>query len=155
AEAGRLLGPLHDGHLVEVGADGRYGMHDLLRQYAAERGQATDPPAEREAALGRLFGWYLAHAAAAVTLQYPGAARLSHDAPELTPFADREAALAWLDAERPTMVNLIRLGARAGLPVSVVLADHLRMYLWVRRSPVEWLTVGQAAFSVALTLGDP
>ncbi|MBO0867697.1 MAG: tetratricopeptide repeat protein [Micromonosporaceae bacterium] len=155
AESQPLLSALRDGHLVRQEPDGRYGMHDLLRQYAARRGQATDPPAEREAAMQRLFQWYLAGAATAVDMLYPGTARLPQDAPEPAPFASREAALAWLETERSTMVSLIRLGSRSGIAASAVLADHLRMNFWVRRSPVEWLTAGQAAFSVAGNLDDP
>jgi tetratricopeptide (TPR) repeat protein len=49
AEAGLpLLGGLVDHSLVEVGEDGRYGMHELLRQDAGRR-LAADPAAETEA----------------------------------------------------------------------------------------------------------
>jgi predicted ATPase/DNA-binding SARP family transcriptional activator len=41
-----LLAALIDHSLVEVGEDGRYGMHELLRQYAADR-LAADPDDER------------------------------------------------------------------------------------------------------------
>jgi predicted ATPase/DNA-binding SARP family transcriptional activator len=45
-----LLGALVDQSLVEAGEDGRYGMHELLRQYAAERlaADAADERATRE-----------------------------------------------------------------------------------------------------------
>jgi predicted ATPase/DNA-binding SARP family transcriptional activator len=42
-----LLAGLVDHSLVEVGEDGRYGMHELLRQYAAQR-LAADPATELE-----------------------------------------------------------------------------------------------------------
>jgi len=42
-----LLAGLVDHSLVEVGEDGRYAIHDLLRQYAAER-LAADPAEESE-----------------------------------------------------------------------------------------------------------
>jgi hypothetical protein len=42
-----LLAGLVDHSLVEVGEDGRYGMHELLRQYAAQR-LAADPATEAE-----------------------------------------------------------------------------------------------------------
>ena len=41
-----LLAGLVDHSLIEVGEDGRYGMHELLRQYAADR-LAADPDDER------------------------------------------------------------------------------------------------------------
>jgi len=42
-----LLAGLVDHSLVEVGEDGRYGMHELLRQYAAQR-LAADPAEQAE-----------------------------------------------------------------------------------------------------------
>jgi predicted ATPase/DNA-binding SARP family transcriptional activator len=42
-----VLDGLLDHSLVEIGEDGRYGMHELLRQYAAER-LAADPEEEEE-----------------------------------------------------------------------------------------------------------
>jgi predicted ATPase/DNA-binding SARP family transcriptional activator len=51
-----LLAGLVDHSLVEVGEDGRYNMHELLRQYAAQR-LAADP-AERTEALGRHAAWF-------------------------------------------------------------------------------------------------
>ena len=42
-----LLAGLVDHSLVEVGEDGRYGMHELLRQYAGER-LAADPAEQAE-----------------------------------------------------------------------------------------------------------
>ncbi len=51
AEAARLLDALHgEGLLTETGYR-RYGMHDLIRRYAADRA-AADPAAGREQALG-------------------------------------------------------------------------------------------------------
>ena len=42
-----LLAGLVDHSLVEVGEDGRYGMHELLRQYAGQR-LAADPAEQAE-----------------------------------------------------------------------------------------------------------
>ena len=43
-----LLAGLVDQSLVQVGEDGRYGMHELLRQYAGQR-LAADPAEEAAA----------------------------------------------------------------------------------------------------------
>jgi tetratricopeptide (TPR) repeat protein len=51
-----LLAGLVDHSLVEVDTDGRYGMHELLRQYAAQR-LAADPVAELEVRR-RHAGWF-------------------------------------------------------------------------------------------------
>jgi predicted ATPase/DNA-binding SARP family transcriptional activator len=50
------LAGLVDHSLVEVGEDGRYSMHELLRQYAAQR-LAADP-AEQAEALRRHAAWF-------------------------------------------------------------------------------------------------
>jgi DNA-binding SARP family transcriptional activator/Tfp pilus assembly protein PilF len=107
SEAGRLLGPLTQAGLVQVTSLGRYGMHDLLRAYAAEQAGAVDGEEERRAALARLFDYYL-HATA-VAMDALGladdrgrpAAASAILAPAMT---GQAAARAWLDAELATLV---------------------------------------------------
>src|SRR5262249_55714470 len=55
-ETGWLLDRLTQRHLVEVSEDGRFGMHDLLRAYAAEQAAALRG-AGRVAATARLAGY--------------------------------------------------------------------------------------------------
>ena len=55
-----ILERLVDGHLLEEGRDGRFGMHDLLRLYAGERAAADLSASQRHDALLRLLSWYLA-----------------------------------------------------------------------------------------------
>ena len=50
---------LVDAHLIESPAPDRYRLHDLLRDYAAERAQADDPQQAVEDAVRRVLGWYL------------------------------------------------------------------------------------------------
>jgi tetratricopeptide (TPR) repeat protein len=59
-KAGRLLGELADRQLVEVdGPTGeRYRLHDLLRLYAGEYAERTEPQAERQQAFRRSADWY-------------------------------------------------------------------------------------------------
>ena len=60
---------LVDAHLLESPASDRYGFHDLLRAYAAERAQAEEArQATSSAAIGRLLHWYLRTADAAATV---------------------------------------------------------------------------------------
>ncbi|MFJ7042004.1 tetratricopeptide repeat protein [Streptomyces sp. NPDC101112] len=58
--AARLLGELADRQLVEVhGVVGeRYRLHDLLRLYAREHAERTEPEAERNEAFRRSLDWY-------------------------------------------------------------------------------------------------
>jgi DNA-binding SARP family transcriptional activator/Flp pilus assembly protein TadD len=117
--AGRLLDRLARAHLVHgVGAD-RYGMHDLLRAYARERAGEEDDGAGRQAAVHRLFDYYLHTAAAAMDTLYPAEIsrrpRLAPSGRVLAPVADPGAAQWWLDTER---ANLLATAAHAG--------DHAR-----------------------------
>jgi hypothetical protein len=69
-QAQRLLGRLTANHLVAQPTAGRYALHDLLRRYAADRAAAEDSEDVRQAALGRLFDWYLASTNRAADLLY-------------------------------------------------------------------------------------
>lgn len=107
SEARQLLRELTDAALITDNGD-RYGHHDLLRAYAAERSRAEDTEPERRAALGRLLDHYLRSADAASRVLDPNRAPVTTDAPE---FTDREDALTWFDAEHD---NLQAAAVRAG-----------------------------------------
>ena len=101
ADARRLLDELVRAHLL-VEQSGRYGMHDLLRAYAAERAESDVDDAG--AAVTRLCDYYLSTAAAAV------------DGPDET--------LEWLEAE---LYNLVAAAAvdGCGVRLSQVLWRYL------------------------------
>ncbi|HEX6361004.1 AfsR/SARP family transcriptional regulator [Actinophytocola sp.] len=150
ATAGDLLTRLAAAHLVDHHAD-RYGCHDLLRLYASERGEQEDSAAERDAAVHRLYDWYLRTVDAAATLLYPQSRRLTlppADGADTagSAFADNTAALAWLDAERHNLVAAVR---HRPLPVVALLADALRGYFWLRMYTVDWLAVAHAGLTAA------
>ena len=71
AQASRMLELLARTHLIHRTRPGRYGLHDLLRAYAAGLAAAQDAEGERQAALTRLFDYYLAAAAAAMDILVP------------------------------------------------------------------------------------
>ncbi|HEY0534360.1 MAG TPA: tetratricopeptide repeat protein [Actinoplanes sp.] len=104
------LGDLLRDHLVQQTAAGRYTFHDLIRAYASERAADEEPPSARQAALTRMFDYYLATAAGAMDTLYPAEAEHRPRVPtpdSPTPLLpDPRAALAWLDSERPTLVAL-------------------------------------------------
>jgi tetratricopeptide (TPR) repeat protein/transcriptional regulator with XRE-family HTH domain len=120
-DAGRLLETLHgEGLLTEVGYR-RYGMHDLIRRYVAERAAATPTEAAWEAAAARLMAYYqqAASIAQARLAQLPGLG-LGMPAPIAQPeFADDLEALAWARAERDSMLVCLdraqQRGDRAGI----------------------------------------
>ncbi|MET8358920.1 tetratricopeptide repeat protein [Micromonospora sp. NPDC005171] len=140
---------LFERHLLEEPALGRYRMHDLVAEYAANL--AADDP-EAEAALSRLSAYYCETATLADRLlrerePAPGGRR-----PDLT---DRRSAVAWLRAERPNALALMRLQAQTndhvGLTgLSGAYANFLRLYgPWDQAA-----IVYQTAVEASRTTGD-
>jgi len=124
---------------------GRYGLHDLLRLYAQERGEHEDGMWERTAALERLLDWYLFTADRAAALLYPGMLRLPLPAMEPAPtveFGAPAEAVAWLDTELANLIAAVQHAAEHGPHRTAwLLADSLRGYFWLRRSTVDWLAI--------------
>ncbi|QKV78022.1 tetratricopeptide repeat protein [Amycolatopsis sp. Hca4] len=114
AEARSLLDDLHEVSLLEEAAPERYQMLDPLKEFAG-REPAPAP------ALVRLLDYYLVTLAAAVSAAYPfDRAQLPSTTDRscaVTPvFADGEAGLRWIVAERDNLVAAIRYAAGHGLP---------------------------------------
>ena len=154
-----LLDRLAAAHLVSRPAPGRYGLHDLLRQYAAGRAQREDGSSQCAAAVSRLLDWYLRLADTAAGLLYPHMLRLEvrtcgHELPPAG-FRDDTEALAWLTAERAGLLAAVRHAARHGpRPAAWLLADTLRGYFWRSRNTVDWLEAARAGMSAAVAEGD-
>ncbi|WP_433364637.1 tetratricopeptide repeat protein [Actinoplanes sp. CA-142083] len=153
------LGRLRSDHLLQQGVPGRYAFHDLIRAYATSRAHDQDRPAERRAALTRLFDHYLAVAATAVEALNPGEAHLrpavspaGGPAPDVT---GPDAAVAWLDAERPTLVAVAAHTAAHGWPAHTTrLSRTLFRYLHGGHS-TDALAVHQHAVQAARLGRDP
>jgi tetratricopeptide (TPR) repeat protein len=118
--AARLLGQLARAHLIHPTEPGRYGLHDLLREYAAEQAAAAEPGPARQVALTRLFDHYLHTASAAMDALYPAEQhrrpRIAAPGSPVLAIADPGAARAWLDAERPVLVAVAAHTAGHGWP---------------------------------------
>jgi DNA-binding SARP family transcriptional activator len=110
---------LVDAHLLESTAPGRYKFHDLLRVYSSERAGADLSGPDRDAALGRLLGWYMRTAdaaGAAVSPRYRYTMPLDtsdHDVPPVA-FPGAREALAWYDSERANVLAATREAAASG-----------------------------------------
>ncbi|MGW4210612.1 tetratricopeptide repeat protein [Lentzea sp. NPDC004789] len=163
-QAARLLDRLAAAHLVEPHGAGRHGFHDLLRRYAAERAEREEAAGDLDAALHRLYDWYLGGVDGAARVLYPhmlrlpvasggsappaGVAEASESRP---PFGATEAS-AWLESELANLVAAVRTGPR---PTTWLLADSLRGYFWMCTRQVEWLAVAEAALATAEQEGAP
>jgi tetratricopeptide (TPR) repeat protein len=149
---------LRGDHLLQPTGPGRYTFHDLVRIFAATRAHDHDRPAERRAALTRLFDHYLATSAAAVNTLFSATAHRRPPVPPAgTPAPDvtePDAALAWLDLERHTLIAVAAHTATAGWPDHTTrLARILSHYLEGGYYP-DALAVHGHAYDAARAGGD-
>jgi DNA-binding SARP family transcriptional activator/tetratricopeptide (TPR) repeat protein len=164
AVAEELLEQLFDAQLLDYagrGADDypRYHLHDLVRLFAREQA-AGEPAAELEAAQTRAFGSFLFMAESLLHALYGGDYLTVHaDAPRrpVDPRGIGTSAtdlLRWFDAEQPSLVAVIRRGARDGRTAATWdLACTTSLLFPMRRRYDDWQTVLDAALEV--TTGDP
>jgi tetratricopeptide (TPR) repeat protein/transcriptional regulator with XRE-family HTH domain len=130
----------------------RYRMHDLLMLFAETQLDREEPTADREpverAVLGDLLGTAFD---AGATLDPSGYAV---PRPE-SRFADRAAAVRWLDAEYRCVVAGLRRAAELGRTELVFpLLVALPWYWDLRCHWDEWRDVNTAALDLAETVGD-
>ena len=167
AQASRMLELLARTHLIHRTRSGRYGLHDLLRAYAAGLAAVGDAAGERRAALTRLFDYYLAAAAAAMDTLIPAERHLrprvdgaGQPAPVLAGLAlagpaDPAAARAWLDAERAVLVAVSTYAEAGAWPAHAIgLAVTLYRYLETGGHYPDAITIHSAARQAARRTGD-
>ncbi len=119
--AARVLDELARAHLITEQRSGRFGMHDLLRGYAAELGAELDADA-RSAARTRLREYYLGSCAAAVNAVYPHRPPW----PSAEQFADRDTARDWLRRQWRNVVALAEdEPGESAVQAARLLADYL------------------------------
>jgi DNA-binding SARP family transcriptional activator len=157
-QATRLLTTLAGVHLVEQKMPGRYDFHDLLRVYAAELCRGTESPGERNQAVERLLNWYLSGASAADAVLAPHRRRdhLYPAAGQGYPFVfpSHNAALDWLESERPNMVAASRLAAAAGLSAAWKLPVLLGSFFNLRKHWLDWIATHETGLDAARRAGD-
>ncbi|MBE1874515.1 AfsR/SARP family transcriptional regulator, partial [Myceligenerans pegani] len=133
--ARRLLGRLVDASLLHVVAPDRYGMHDLLRAYAADL--LRDDPHERDDALLRLLTWGVRSShAATMTLRAESAQTQVDDGLHTLgaiqeTFDDAAAASNWREAEGGPLLRLVEDALAtthrvAAAWLAIRLFDHVR-----------------------------
>lgn len=135
----------------------RYRFHDLLRLYAAEQVEAEDGPEVRDAALDRTAWWMLRRAAAAA-LHFD--ADHDHTAPSGDPDPDgapagREAARAWLEAERTQWLAALRRAHDTGRHRQVLdTAEAMHWFSDLNQHWEQWVEVFQRSSDSARALGS-
>ncbi|OJF10723.1 AfsR/SARP family transcriptional regulator [Couchioplanes caeruleus] len=156
-QAARIFNGLAAAHLIHGSGSRRFTTHDLLRLYARQRAEAEEPVEARDAAIGALFDWYMDHARAAAQVLHPHMMRLADQElpPPSTRFEDHDAAISWLDDERPNLVAVVAAAAAHGKPSTAWrLADVLRGYFWLKGHIVDWLHTAQAGVTAASAHDD-
>ncbi|MGI5153801.1 ATP-binding protein [Microbispora sp. CA-102843] len=142
---GAALEELIDAHLVEEPSPGRYRMHDLIRQYAADIAADEEPRAE--AALRRVLRHYLAQAVAHDrTLPSP-------QRTEPSP-GDPAKAMAWFDLEYVNLVACFDAAVRLGVDEVVAeLPQAMRVWFFRHRGTDDQARLLEAAAAAAARLG--
>lgn len=173
-EAQEALDRMADRSVVRPEAEtGRYSLHSLARLFAADRLAADETPEAASAAEAGHLRWVLSRLRDAADLVNPCLVRLPADQTDHTEQAGggraetgaiadartrprdgapahREAALAWLDAERHNLLALVRHHRRSGDPaVCWIIPDALRGYYLQRRRLREWTRMADIGMAVA------
>ena len=116
--ARQLLRTLTGGHLLEETGRDRYQFHDLVRVYAAECAQASEPESCRTAALHRLLTWYLHTADALYRICNPDNRHVPLDPPPpaCSPpvFTTHRQAQDWAESERANLIPAVRQATAVG-----------------------------------------
>ncbi|MBB5958115.1 DNA-binding SARP family transcriptional activator/tetratricopeptide (TPR) repeat protein [Saccharothrix tamanrassetensis] len=151
-----LLRELEQASLVTRDASGRYRMHDLIRQFAAERAASLDSGP----ALRRLVDFYLRTAHAGNRLLHPYVTPIELDPPEPGsrphPLADDATALTWFDAEHACLLATVDAAIAHGLHRAVwQLAWASSTYHFRRGNRHEQLMLWRHALAAAEHLADP
>lgn len=158
SEVERFLRRLTAIHLVGRPQDGRFRVHDLVRDHLA--GLFDDlPAAERDVATRRLYDYYLHTADACASRlrkhRQPTPFEPMTPGVEIAPIADSDTARSWLAADHDVLTRLVA-GARErgmgghGWRLLAALADHFDWQgLWD-----DWIVAARAAGEAAESIGD-
>ncbi|WP_240505003.1 tetratricopeptide repeat protein [Nocardia mangyaensis] len=155
-----MLEDLLDAHLVQQPADGRYRLHDLVRQHARRATAEIDSDTDRERALGRVLDYYV-HAAAAADAAMPfltPTRPVSAGSPpaDLPRFLDRDAAFFWYVAEYTNLMAVFYAAVEANADVHVCeLPRFLRTFFARRCGTTHLNDLFERSLTAATHLGDP
>jgi tetratricopeptide (TPR) repeat protein/transcriptional regulator with XRE-family HTH domain len=160
AAARRSLEALYDQYLLTEPAQGRYRMHDLIREHARALAGRVDPDRDRDGATTRLLDYYQHTAALAdarITRQTrPCPASADGAIPAAVPaLADQEQALAWARTERASLIACLDHATSTGQHARVTaLTAGLAGLLRSDGPWAEAITRHTAAAQAARDLGD-
>ena len=120
--ARRGLEALYDQYLLAEPAQGRYRLHDLLREHARALAGRLDQDSDRDQATARLLDYYQHTGALAdALLARPALAQAAGATPAAVPaLSGREQALAWARAERANLLACLDHATGTGQHARIV-----------------------------------
>ncbi|GAB7051216.1 AfsR/SARP family transcriptional regulator [Catenuloplanes indicus] len=157
AETAAALAELTQAYLITERLPGRFAFHDLLRAYAHELAERSEPPEDRRAALGRLLDHYLATAVQAARVLHPHRDSVDHirSPRACAPIPDPAAAMEWFRTERPVLLAAVDVAAKHHFD------EHAWKLVWAMATFLDrrghwhdWLAAGGTALTSARRLGD-
>lgn len=160
AQVRALLGELTRAHLLDDRGRGRYGLHDLLRVYAAELADKDESAQDRRQAIQRVLDYYLRTAYRADELLRPNrddAIVLRPPVPLVTPEdpGDHQRAMAWFTTEYQVLLSALRQAVSYGFDVHAwQLAWALQAFFDRRGHWHEAAAAQRIALEAADRLGD-
>jgi tetratricopeptide (TPR) repeat protein/transcriptional regulator with XRE-family HTH domain len=160
AAARNALEALYDRYLLSELTRGRYRLHDLIREHAYALAVRVDAGSVRDQAVERLLDFYQHSAALAAAslarLTRPGPPPAAPAGlPAIPGLADPALALAWVRAERSSLLACLDYADATGQYDRVVAFTAALSVLWRRDGPwAEALARHTAAVQAARTIGD-
>ena len=152
-----MLETLAAAHLLAQPRPGRYQFHDLIRAYAGEAASQLDPASQREAALDRLLGWYLASALNASRRMRPERYYRLLELDDLEgglTFAEYHDALDWFGEESGNLIAAVHLARRLRRDDACWKLAWLLQSHFVTRSRLDdWRSVFAVALEAARASG--
>jgi DNA-binding SARP family transcriptional activator len=113
-----MLDELARSHIAAELSAGRFGLHDLLRAYAAERAGADETTAERHAAANRMVDYYLHAAHEMALLLFPPRHAIALVPPQpgvvREELSSYQQAWSWAEAEYLVLLEMVPLAASTG-----------------------------------------
>ncbi len=157
--ARRGLEALYDQYLLAEPAEGRYRLHDLLREHARTLAGQHDPDQDRDAATGRLLDYYqhtATRANASIDRRRRPGPAASGPRPDAVPaLDDMTQALAWARAERASLLACLDHAAATSQPERVIaLTAGLTGLLRHDGPRTEAISRHEAAVEAARRIGD-
>ena len=158
--ARRGLEVLYDQYLIAEPTQGRYRLHDLIREHARALADRLDPGEDRNQATGRLLDYYqhtAARADALIGRQSRPAPSLADSAVQVTVplLVGREQGLAWARTERAGLLACLDHATGTGQRARVIALTAGLAGLLRRDGPwAEAIARHTAALQAAQYLGD-